>query len=133
MEIKKQKSRRNCKKLETSIEAGASSWLNTLPTKNYGLCLDKKPLWDSLHIRYNIPLKCIPSFCVSRAPFKLEHALPCPKGVSMSIRHNEARDFTAELLSECCKQQVKLYYYQQLDKMKLVSMLQLSDSGLKDK
>lgn len=62
----------------------------------------------------------------------------------MSIRHNEFRDFTAELLLECCKdvlhnslyynnQQVKLYHCQQFNPVKLVLMLQLKDSGLKDK
>ena len=37
------------------------------------------------------------------AAFKLEHTLSCSKSGFMSIRHNEARDFIAELLSECCK------------------------------
>ena len=31
-----------------------------------------------------------------------QHAFSCPKGGFMSIRHNEVRDFTAELRSECC-------------------------------
>ena len=56
------------------------------------------------------------------------------------MRHNEVRDFTAELLSECGKdvstepllqQQVKLYKDQQFNQMKLVRMLQSEDSGLK--
>ena len=33
----------------------------------------------------------------------MEHALTCKKGGFISIRHNEVRDFTAEILSEICK------------------------------
>ena len=35
------------------------------------------------------------------ANFTIDHVLSCPRGGF--IRHNEVRDFTAELLSECCK------------------------------
>ena len=61
--------------LEASIKVDASSWPNTLPIKRYGFLLKKQPFWDSLYIKYNIPLKCIPSFCVFGAAFKFEHAL----------------------------------------------------------
>ena len=63
--IKKQKSRRNCEKLEeiksfinekittraleASIEASTLSWLTTLPIKKYGFSLDKQSFWDSSH------------------------------------------------------------------------------------
>ena len=32
----------------------------------------------------------------------MEHALSCMKGGFISIRHNEVRDFTVELLKETC-------------------------------
>ena len=32
----------------------------------------------------------------------MDHALSCPKGGFPSIRHNEIRDLTANLLSEVC-------------------------------
>ena len=67
-----------------------SSWLTTLTIKKYDFCLDKQSFWDSLYIRYNIPLKRIPLFCVRGAAFKLEHALLCPEGGYMSIRHNRS-------------------------------------------
>ena len=115
-----------------------------MPITKHGLSLDKQWFWDRLCIRYNVPPKFIPSFCVWKSVLKLEHVLLCPKGGFMSIRHNEFRDFTAELLLECCKdvlhnslyynnQQVKLYRCQQFNPVKLVLMLQLKDSGLKDK
>ena len=34
--------------------------------------------------------------------FSIEHALSCPKGGFPSIRHNEIRDLTANLLTEVC-------------------------------
>ena len=34
--------------------------------------------------------------------FSVDHALSCPKGGFPSIRHNEIRDITANLLSEVC-------------------------------
>ena len=89
-EIKKQKSQRNCENfgevkslingritrraLEASIEVSVSSWLTTLPIKNYGFCMEKQLFWDSLYIRYNVLLKRIASFCACGATFKLEHA-----------------------------------------------------------
>ena len=38
-----------------------------------------------------------------RANFTIDHALSCPRGGFIIIRHNKVRDFTAALLSECCK------------------------------
>lgn len=52
----------------------------------------------------------------------------------MSIKHNKVRDFTAELLSECCNNlnracvtttsRLKLYQRQEFSQMKFMSMLQ---------
>eukprot|EP00794_Sanderia_malayensis_P005783 gene5783-6483_t len=75
-------------KIEASIEVGASSWLTTLPIKKYGFLLDKRSFWDSLHIRYNILLKRLPTTCLCGTPFNLKHALSCPKGGFISILHN---------------------------------------------
>ena len=91
------------KNLEAILEKGASSWLCALPIKQYGFHLDKQSFWDSLYIRYNIPLKRLPTNCICGAPFKIDHALSCPKGGFITLRHNELRDFTAEMLSECQK------------------------------
>lgn len=88
----------------------------------------------SLNSRYKIPLKRIPSLCVCEAAFSLKHALSCPKTGFMSIKHNKVRDFTAELLSECCNNlnracvtttsRLKLYQRQEFSQMKFMSMLQ---------
>ena len=71
--------------------------------KVWSLSLDKHSFWDSLYIRYIIPIKRVSSLCVCGTAFKLEHALLCPKGGFMSIKHNEVRHVTVALLSECCK------------------------------
>ena len=64
--------------------------------------LNKTTFWDSIRIRYYIPLKYLPSRCVCGQIFNLEHALSCKKGCYITLRHNELRDFTANQLSEVC-------------------------------
>ena len=54
-------------------------------------------------MRYGIPLPRLPSTCVCSKAFSVEHALSCQRGGFIHIRHNELRDFAAELLSEVCK------------------------------
>ena len=44
----------------------------------------------------------LPSRCDCGSSFTVEHALSCVKGGYPSIRHNEIRDLTANLLSEVC-------------------------------
>ena len=86
--------------LEASTEIGASNWLKTLPLKEKGFLLDKQSFWDSLFLRDSIPLPRLPSKCVCGKPFTVDHALSCCRGGFISTRHNELRDFTAELVSE---------------------------------
>ena len=40
--------------------------------------------------------------CACGSPFSVQHVLSCPKGGYPSIRHNEIRDLTANLLTETC-------------------------------
>ena len=44
----------------------------------------------------------IPQKCVCGAQNNLEHAFTCKRGGFVVIRHNEIRDFTADLLNEIC-------------------------------
>ena len=87
--------------LEASLEKGASNWLTSLPIKENGFYLEKQAFWDSLYIRYQIELRNLPSNCVCGKLFTIEHAFSCHKGGFINIRHNEVRDFTADLLAEC--------------------------------
>ncbi len=83
-------------------EKGASSWLTALPVAEFGFTLHKSAFRDALCLRYGwIPART-PTSCDCGTPFSIEHALSCPKGGFPSIRHNEIRDITANLLSEVC-------------------------------
>ena len=63
---------------------------------------NKQEFWDSLKTRYGIPLSRLPSKCVCGQNFSVEHAFTCKIGGFVTIRHNEIRDFTAEILREVC-------------------------------
>ena len=84
--------------LEASTEKGASSWLSTLPITEHGFALHKGAFRDALCLRYGWR----PSHCICGGQFTIEHALSCSRGGFPSIRHNEIRDITADLLSEVC-------------------------------
>ena len=88
--------------MELAQEKGASSWLTALPIKEFGFALHKRAFHDALALRYNWPPLHTPSTCGCGAKFSVEHALSCPKGGFLSIRHNEIRDLTANLLTEVC-------------------------------
>ena len=44
----------------------------------------------------------VPSYCACGQPFSVSHALSCHMGGYPSIRHNEIRDLTADLMSVVC-------------------------------
>ena len=58
---------------------------------------------DALCLRYGWRPPLLPLTCVGGKRFTVEHALRCPCGGFPSIRHNELRDITAELLTEVCR------------------------------
>ncbi len=78
-------------------EKGASIWLTSRPIKEFGFSLHKR---DALALRYNwAAFYASHQLCLS---FSIDHSLSCPKGGFPSIRHNEIRDLTANLLTEVC-------------------------------
>ena len=100
--VKSQLDPRRAKIYEAITEKGASSWLNSLPLKDHDFHLDKQTFWDSIHLRYGVDLNRLPVKCVCNSDFSVEHALNCKLGGFVSTRHNEVRDFTAQILSEVC-------------------------------
>ena len=88
--------------LEASKEKGASSWLSALPMAEHGFALHKGAFRDALCLRYGWRPPLLPSNCVCGKQLTIEHALSCPCGGFPSIRHNELRDITAQLLTETC-------------------------------
>lgn len=83
-------------------EKGASSWLSVLPIKDQGFNLTKQEFHDALALRYNTRIKNLPSKCPCGAPFDSNHAMTCKKGGFITIRHNNIRDFEANLLKKVC-------------------------------
>ena len=83
-------------------EKGASSWLMALPLEEFGFALHKGGFRDALALRYGWTPRFVPSHCACGQPLSVSHALSCSMGGYPSIRHNEIRDLTAELLSEVC-------------------------------
>ena len=83
-------------------EKGASSWLTVLPISEHGFALHKGAFRDALCLRYGWRPSHLPSHCVCGHGFTIEHALSCPRGGFPSIRHNEIRNITADLLNEVC-------------------------------
>lgn len=100
--VKSQLDSRRLKLYEAITEKGASNWLNSLPLRDHDFHLEKQKFWDTIHLRYGIELSRLPSKCACNADFNVEHALNCKKGGFVSTRHNDVRDFTAQLLSEVC-------------------------------
>ena len=88
--------------VDLAQEKGASSWLTVLPLMDMGFCFHKSAFRDALALRYGWPPLLTPSHCACGTHFSVDHALSCPKGGFPSIRHNEIRDLTANLLSEVC-------------------------------
>ena len=88
--------------MELGKEKGASSWLNALPIEDHGFVLHKGDFRDTLCLRYGWQPTNLPSRCACDAPFTVEHALSCPTGGFPTLRHNEVRDFTANIMTEVC-------------------------------
>ena len=88
--------------LDLASEKGASNWLSSLPITEFGFSLHKGAFVDALCLRYGWPPPGTATHCVCGAHFSVEHVLSCPRGGFPSIRHNEIRDITANLLTEVC-------------------------------
>ena len=56
-----------------------------------------------LSLRFGIPVPRLPTNCVCGATFDVQHALTCKHGGFIGIRHDDVRDFTAEILNEICQ------------------------------
>ena len=74
----------------------ASSWLISL--EDHGFTLTKGEFRDALALRYNKPLCSLLSNCPCGQKFNVTHALNCKKGGFVTMRHNNIRDFEANLI-----------------------------------
>ena len=63
-----------------------------------GFTLTKRKFRDALALRYNKPLRGLPSKCPCGQTVSVNHALNCKRGGFVIIPHNNIRDFEANLL-----------------------------------
>ena len=92
-----------CKLIDLSSEKGASSWLTSLPLKEYGFRLSKQEFVDAIAMRYDLKINEVAKKCVCGELYTINHCLNCKRGGFVHIRHNVVRDTTHELLTEICK------------------------------
>ena len=83
-------------------EKGSTNWLTALPLQDHGLVLNKGESRDALNLKYNRPIKGLLTKCPCGQNFNVTHAMNCKKGGFVIIRHNELRDFEANLLNKVC-------------------------------
>ena len=88
--------------VEQARQTGSSSWLSAIPLSEHGFNMNKKEFQDALALRYNHPIRGLPSQCPCGQKFDVHHALNCKRGGFVISRHNEIRDFEAELLKKVC-------------------------------
>ena len=88
--------------VDQAMEKGASTWLSVLPIEEHGFGLHKGVFRDALCLRYAWQIPRLPQTCACGNKFDVNHAMICPKGGFPTIRHNEVRDLTADLLTEVC-------------------------------
>ena len=102
-ELKERMPDRKQRAMKVSAENGASSWFSTLPIADHGFAL------SALRSLQRCPLTVLwlksTSSTISLCLWPrltIEHALSCSRGRVQSIRHNEIRDMTVDLMSEVC-------------------------------
>ena len=88
--------------VEQTARPGASSWLGALPLQSRGLNLNTGEFQDALCLRYEKPLKNLPSTCPCTKPFNVTHAMNCHRGGFINSRHDNIKNFTAKLLEGVC-------------------------------
>ncbi|KAG1654807.1 Down syndrome cell adhesion molecule-like protein Dscam2 [Nymphon striatum] len=88
---------------EIACSDGASIWLSSLPLKSEHFNLTKREFFDGIFLRYAWSLKHLPSECICKAKYSVDHALSFKIGGFVTLRHNEIRDLTADMLSTVCK------------------------------
>ena len=83
-------------------EKAVSNWLKAYPISDQGYDLNKQQFWDCVCLPYGWRLTNILSTCSCRSKMDIQHAMSCKKDF-ITIRHNDLRDLTANLLTEVCK------------------------------
>ena len=69
----------------------------------FGFELSKQHFWDAIRLRYGWSIADLPTTCSCGSRFSVQHYMSCKKRVFVSIRYNDLRDLTANMLSEVCE------------------------------
>ena len=85
---------------DVTQEKGVSNWLKAYPISDQGYDLNKQQFWSCVCLRYGWRLTNIPSICSCGSNVDIQHAMSCKKGGFITIRHNDLRDLTANLLTD---------------------------------
>ena len=83
-------------------QKGASNWLSTLPLEEQGFTLTKNEFRDALTLPYSKDIRGLPSKCPCGQSFNVNHAMNCKRGGFIIMRHNNIRDFEANLMRKVC-------------------------------
>ena len=89
--------------LDLAREKGAGSWLTALPIQALGYVLNKQEFRDSLCLRYGWRIPKTAQYCSCGKLNDVDHALTCPRGGFVIMRHNRVRDLEASILKDVCK------------------------------
>ena len=84
-------------------EKGVSNCLKAYPISDQEYHLNKQQFWDCVYLRYGWRLTNIPSSCSCRSKVIIQQAMSRKKGGFSTIRRNDLRDLTTNLLTEVCK------------------------------
>ena len=68
--------------MDLAQEKGSSSWLTSLPNREFGFSLHRGAFLDAMALRYNWQPAHLPTHCACGSKFSIELALSCPKGGS---------------------------------------------------
>ena len=82
-----------------------------MPISDFGFELSKQHFWDAIHLRYGWSIANLPTTCPCGIRFSIQHCMSCKKksgnwgggGGFVSMRHDNLRDLTANIISEVCK------------------------------
>ena len=103
LKVRNNMNARELKLNDNSQEKGTSNWLTVIPLSDQGFSLNKQQFWDAIRLRYGWFIANLPTNCVCGASFDTQHCMNCKKGGFVTMRHNELRDLTANMLTEVCK------------------------------
>ena len=80
-----------------------SNWLTAQPISNFGFELSKQHFWDPIRLLNGWSIANLPITCLCGSRFSIQYCMSCKKGGFVSVRHNNLRNLTANMLFEVSK------------------------------